>query len=216
MLLGLDLAKTSLGDALEAMFEAWHLAQEDAISEYFNKELYSFDELQKLLGKSRASIYRAINTCKDVLNPDHDPDKINYEYRRDKQDPMQFSIHEIERWKRRKQSLPKKATEKQLPDVSQVQTPRSLARELAKSWDEPADSSISPKDHIIDTTTFMISSGALKPGDKMPSVRDMAEKIACHRNTVLSAYQEMEIGGILSSKRGSGFYVSASNTQPLG
>lgn len=50
---------------------------------------------------------------------------------------------------------------------------------------------------------------ALKKGERMPSIRSLAQKLAINPNTVARAYRELEHLNIISSKRGSGFEVTA-------
>ena len=42
-----------------------------------------------------------------------------------------------------------------------------------------------------------IEAGILKPGDKLPSVRNMAEELGINPNTVMKAYQELEKNGYI-------------------
>jgi GntR family transcriptional regulator len=54
----------------------------------------------------------------------------------------------------------------------------------------------------------MITLGALKPGDSVPSVRDLARTLKVNPNTVARAYQRLTDRGVLSVKRGDGTYVA--------
>ena len=53
-----------------------------------------------------------------------------------------------------------------------------------------------------------IAVGALKAGEQLPSVREVAEKITVNPNTVAKAYRELELQGILETRRGTGTFVS--------
>ena len=53
-----------------------------------------------------------------------------------------------------------------------------------------------------------IVNGTLKPGDKLPSVRDTAIQYAINPNTVSRVYRELEIEGISYTKRGMGTFVT--------
>ena len=53
-----------------------------------------------------------------------------------------------------------------------------------------------------------IVNGTLKPGDKLPSVRDTAIQYAINPNTVSRVYPELEIEGISYTKRGMGTFVT--------
>lgn len=53
-----------------------------------------------------------------------------------------------------------------------------------------------------------IVSGKLKPGDKLPSVREMSAKFKVNPNTLQRAYQELEREDITYTQRGTGSFVS--------
>ncbi len=52
-----------------------------------------------------------------------------------------------------------------------------------------------------------ISTGQLGPGEKLPSVRDLADELTVNPNTIVRAYQELEREGITETKRGMGTFV---------
>jgi GntR family transcriptional regulator len=51
--------------------------------------------------------------------------------------------------------------------------------------------------------------GWLKPGDRLPTVRDVVRTSGVNANTVLKAYRELERAGLLEARQGSGTYVKA-------
>ena len=53
-----------------------------------------------------------------------------------------------------------------------------------------------------------IASGKLKPGDQLPSVRELSEKTQVNPNTVAKAYRDLEVMGLLYTRRGMGVYVN--------
>ena len=53
-----------------------------------------------------------------------------------------------------------------------------------------------------------IAIGSLKPGEQIPSVRDVALQITVNPNTVAKAYRELELRGIVETRRGTGTFVS--------
>ncbi|MCH7412802.1 GntR family transcriptional regulator [Belliella marina] len=61
---------------------------------------------------------------------------------------------------------------------------------------------------IRDWLVDQILTGSLSPGDKVPSVRELAIDLEVNRNTVMRSYALMEQEGILDNKRGIGFFVS--------
>ena len=60
---------------------------------------------------------------------------------------------------------------------------------------------------IIEEFKRQIVAGLLKPGDKVPSQRDLAAQIKVNANTVQRAYREMEILGLVETLRGQGTFV---------
>ncbi len=51
--------------------------------------------------------------------------------------------------------------------------------------------------------------GRLRPGDQLPSVREVVAKLAINPNTVLKAYRELEAAGVVSSRPGMGTFIRA-------
>ncbi len=67
---------------------------------------------------------------------------------------------------------------------------------------------------IIDQITGGIATGTLRPGDQLPTVRQLAVDLAINPNTVVRAYRELEIRGVLDTQQGMGTYIS--NRKPEG
>ena len=67
---------------------------------------------------------------------------------------------------------------------------------------------------IEDGMRRMIAVGALRPGDAVPSVRDLARTLRVNPNTVSRAYQRLTDRGVFSTRRGDGTYVADEPTQP--
>jgi GntR family transcriptional regulator len=67
---------------------------------------------------------------------------------------------------------------------------------------------------LIDQVQGAIATGALKPGDQLPTVRLVAVELAINPNTVSRAYREMEIRGILDTQQGTGTFISDRQTEP--
>ena len=68
-------------------------------------------------------------------------------------------------------------------------------------------------EQIIDSIKENILKGILRPGDKLPSVREMSSMITANPNTVSRAYMELERQGVTETLRGKGTFVS-SNYKP--
>lgn len=62
---------------------------------------------------------------------------------------------------------------------------------------------------IRDWVADQILQDKLRPGEKIPSVRELAVEMEVNRNTVMRSYSLMEEQGIIENKRGIGFFVGA-------
>jgi GntR family transcriptional regulator len=67
---------------------------------------------------------------------------------------------------------------------------------------------------IIDQIKYQVATGVLKEGDKVPSVRELAARLAVNQNTILKVYNELCRQNVLKIERGDGTYVS-SNRQTI-
>jgi len=61
---------------------------------------------------------------------------------------------------------------------------------------------------IIEQVKFAISRGDLPTGTQLPTVRQLAVDLSINPNTVIRAYKEMEIEGLLETHQGSGTFVT--------
>ena len=61
---------------------------------------------------------------------------------------------------------------------------------------------------IADLMAESILAGVWKPGDRIPSIRELAESIEVNPNTVMRTYGYMEDQGIIYNQRGIGFFLS--------
>jgi GntR family transcriptional regulator len=62
---------------------------------------------------------------------------------------------------------------------------------------------------IMDQVRGGIASGALTAGDQLPTVRQLAVDLEINPNTVVRAYRELELGGLLETQQGTGTFISA-------
>ena len=60
---------------------------------------------------------------------------------------------------------------------------------------------------IEEGVRHLVASGALRPGDPLPSVRDLAKEQRINPNTVAKAYQRLVNAGVLETRRGEGAFV---------
>ena len=61
---------------------------------------------------------------------------------------------------------------------------------------------------IEEAVRYLVASGRLRPGDLLPSVRDLARDQRVNPNTVAKAYQRLAEAGILETRRGEGTFVA--------
>ena len=61
---------------------------------------------------------------------------------------------------------------------------------------------------LIDQVRTGIASGSLGAGDQLPTVRQLAVDLAINPNTVMRAYRELELGGLLETHQGTGTFIS--------
>lgn len=73
---------------------------------------------------------------------------------------------------------------------------------------------INPKDarpiyeQIIERIKEQVIKGMLMPGDKLPSVRELAHKLTVNANTVMKAYTELERQEVVETIRGKGVFIA--------
>ena len=62
---------------------------------------------------------------------------------------------------------------------------------------------------IIDQVRTGMASSSLMGGDQLPTVRQLAVDLSINPNTVVRAYRELELGGLLDTHQGTGTFISA-------
>ena len=61
---------------------------------------------------------------------------------------------------------------------------------------------------ILNQIKGLISSGRLAPGEELPPIRVLAQRLLINPNTVARAYRDLDQQGWLTKRRGAGTYVS--------
>jgi len=61
---------------------------------------------------------------------------------------------------------------------------------------------------IVNQVKYLVASGRLAPGEELPPIRVLAEKLVVNPNTVARAYRELETAGVVTKRRTTGTYVS--------
>jgi GntR family transcriptional regulator len=65
---------------------------------------------------------------------------------------------------------------------------------------------------IVDQVKTAAASGTLRPGEALPGIRPLAERLRVNRNTVAKAYVELERQGVVQNHQGKGCFVSTNNS----
>ena len=63
-------------------------------------------------------------------------------------------------------------------------------------------------EQIVEKFRHLILNGALKPGEKMPSVRQLAMELSINPNTIQRAYMTLEQEGLIYPVKGKGNFVA--------
>lgn len=61
---------------------------------------------------------------------------------------------------------------------------------------------------VVEQVKYLVASGRLRPGDEVPSIRALAERLAVTPNTVARAYRELEAAGVVVKRRTAGTFVA--------
>jgi GntR family transcriptional regulator len=61
---------------------------------------------------------------------------------------------------------------------------------------------------LIDQVRGGMALGSLSAGDQLPTVRQLAVDLAINPNTVMRAYRELELGGLLETHQGTGTFIA--------
>ena len=62
---------------------------------------------------------------------------------------------------------------------------------------------------LVEQVKHAIETGALRPGEQLPSIRPLAEELVINVNTVAKAYRQLESEGVVELRQGAGAFVTA-------
>src|SRR5262245_35280121 len=65
---------------------------------------------------------------------------------------------------------------------------------------------------VVDQVKAAAASGALQPGEPLPSIRPLAEELRVNRNTIAKAYTELESQGVIETLAGKGCFLTGNNS----
>ncbi|HLV31866.1 MAG TPA: GntR family transcriptional regulator [Chitinispirillaceae bacterium] len=66
---------------------------------------------------------------------------------------------------------------------------------------------------IVNQVMYGVANDLLKPGERLPTVRQLAVDLQVNLNTIVKAYNELELRGIVNTQQGTGTFVSESGSQ---
>ena len=61
---------------------------------------------------------------------------------------------------------------------------------------------------LMEQVRHAVETGALRPGEQLPSIRPLAEELVINPNTVAKAYRELEHEGVIELRQGAGAFVT--------
>ena len=67
---------------------------------------------------------------------------------------------------------------------------------------------------LMEQVRHAIETGALRPGEQLPSIRPLAEELVVNPNTIAKAYRELEHEGVIELRQGAGAFVSGNARAP--
>lgn len=88
--------------------------------------------------------------------------------------------------------------------------------ETISRWSIDFSSGVHVYKQIINNIYEAIGNGELKEGDKLPTIKELAEQLEVNPNTIAKSYRELELKGVVASKRGNGSFISANQQNTVG
>ncbi|MCF7975052.1 MAG: GntR family transcriptional regulator [Phycisphaerae bacterium] len=81
---------------------------------------------------------------------------------------------------------------------------------IAANWFIDFSSGIPVYKQIINTIYTAVSTGKLREGDRLPTIKELTLQLNVNPNTIAKAYRELDLKGVITSKRGNGSFISES------
>jgi GntR family transcriptional regulator len=89
-----------------------------------------------------------------------------------------------------------------------------MADSMLEQWQIEYNSGIPVYRQIINQACAAVAAGTFKPGDQLPTIRALSERLNVNPNTVAKAYRELELKGIIVSEQGSGSFIQSQPPSP--
>ena len=67
---------------------------------------------------------------------------------------------------------------------------------------------------IVNQVKYLVAAGRLRPGEELPPIRALAERLVINPNTVARAYRELERAGVVTKRSTTGTFVSSGGDGP--
>src|ERR671926_82011 len=65
---------------------------------------------------------------------------------------------------------------------------------------------------VVNQVKYLVAAGRLAPGDELPPIRTLAERLLINPNTVARAYRELEVAGVVEKRGTTGTFVSGAGS----
>ncbi|MCB9896606.1 MAG: GntR family transcriptional regulator [Planctomycetes bacterium] len=78
---------------------------------------------------------------------------------------------------------------------------------------DPANSAPAYR-QLMAQVQYYVASGAVKAGERLPSIRELARALRVNPSTIVKAYGELEHAGVIERRQGSGVFVRAGAKTP--
>ena len=65
---------------------------------------------------------------------------------------------------------------------------------------------------IVEQVKYKVASGELKPGQRMPSIRELAKQLKINPRTVVKSYEELRAAGLTVMRQGQGVFITENQT----
>jgi GntR family transcriptional regulator len=75
------------------------------------------------------------------------------------------------------------------------------------------DSGVPVYRQIMEQIKYCVASGLLKPGDQLPSIRELSQQLLINPTTVVKSYTELQHESVLEMRHGKGAFVSGSSVR---
>lgn len=77
------------------------------------------------------------------------------------------------------------------------------------SWKVDPSADVPPSRQLVELVLDAVASGAMRAGEQLPSVRQLAASALVNHNTVARAYRDLEHLGVVQGKNGLGVFVTS-------